>query len=68
MSGYREALPEGDLLIDIGLANNEIGYILPETDLHPSSHPDYYEEKYNISRPAERIIREALTEMLDGSQ
>ncbi|NLH48874.1 MAG: hypothetical protein GX444_09760 [Myxococcales bacterium] len=68
MSGYREALPEGDLLIDIGLANNEIGYILPETDLHPASHPDYYEEKYNISRPAERIIREALTEMLDGSQ
>jgi hypothetical protein len=64
MAGYRVALAPGDFLVDIGLANNEIGYIVPETDIHPYGHPDWYEEQYCISQPAEGIIREAIAGML----
>ncbi|RJO65659.1 MAG: hypothetical protein C4523_15595 [Myxococcales bacterium] len=67
IEGYRSALPEGHLLIDVGLANNEIGYILPASDFLPNEHPDYYEEYYTISDDSETLVREAIRGMLSDS-
>lgn len=67
MTGYRESLPEGHLLMDIGLANNEIGYIIPRSDYHGLRHPDFYEEGYSISRKSEELMRDAIVELLSRS-
>jgi hypothetical protein len=66
MTGYRAALPAGKFLMDIGLANNETGYLVPATDLYPFNHPDYYEEGYCIAPAAEGIVREAITNLLSA--
>lgn len=64
MTGYRSALPEGHMLVEIGLANNEIGYITPAADYEENDHPNYYTEYFSISEKTERILREAVTELL----
>jgi len=64
ITGYRQTLPVGHLLMDIGLANNEIGYIVPNTDMHPAEHPDHYEEWYCVSWKAEAIVRETIIDLL----
>jgi hypothetical protein len=67
ITGYRAALPEGHVLIEIGLADNETGYLIPAADFFPEGHPNYYEETSAISLEAEAIIRMKLTEMLSAS-
>ena len=64
ITGYRAALPEGTLLMELGLTNQELGYVVPETDVLPANHPDNYEEYFNISPRAERLIREGVTTLL----
>lgn len=64
MTGYRSALPEGHLLMDLGLANSEYGYLVPGSDLHWLDHPDFYEEQYCISGQASDIIREGIVSLL----
>lgn len=64
ITGYRDALPAGHLMMELGLVNHEIGYILPESDFHWSDHPGYYEEYFCVSKQAEAIIREGMTRLL----
>lgn len=64
LTGYRAALPEGHALIELGLANNEIGYIVPASDFHPKDHPNYYEETSAIGLETERLIREAVRDLI----
>jgi hypothetical protein len=64
IKGYREYLPEGHYLMDLGLANNEIGYIIPRSDYHWPDHPDFYEEWYTMSMQTERRMRQAIISMI----
>jgi len=64
IEGYRAALAEGHILMEAGLANTEIGYIVPAGDFVPSSHPAYYEEYFCVSPKAEALLREAVTTLL----
>ena len=64
IEGYRERLPDGHFMMDIGLANNEIGYITPRNDFHFPDHPDFYEEFYFFNLDAETILREAIYDLL----
>jgi hypothetical protein len=64
ITGYRAALPAGTLLMELGLTNQELGYLVPETDILPANHPDNYEEYFNISPRAEGLIREGVTALL----
>lgn len=64
MVGYRDALPEGHILLEAGLANTEIGYIVPATDYVTSNHPGYYEEYFCVSNKAEAALREAVRGLL----
>ena len=64
IEGYRAALPEGHLLLELGLTNQELGYLVPATDFLPSDHPGYYEEYFCVSKRAEAIIREGVREVL----
>ncbi len=66
MTGYRSALPQGHLLFEIGLANNELGYVVPQADFQPMNHPNYYCEMDCVSEKAEQIIREAAIKLLSG--
>lgn len=65
IEGYRERLTPGALVLDIGLANNEIGYILPEDDFELPDHPNFYEEIYFFSLRTETILRDAIYSLLD---
>lgn len=66
IEGYREHLPPGALVMDIGLANNEMGYILPNGDFEYSTeHPNFYEEIYFFSLRTETILREAIFSLID---
>lgn len=65
IEGYRERLPEGHLAMDIGLANNEIGYMTPFEDFHAPDHPDFYEEIWFFSWKGEAYIREAIFSLID---
>ncbi len=65
ITGYRSSLPEGHLLMEFGLSNNEIGYILPYEDIHSSEHPDYYEEYFSAGLHTEEILREAVIRLLE---
>lgn len=64
MQGYRAALAEGHILMEAGLANTEVGYLVPASDYVASNHPGYYEEYFCISPKAEGIVREAVTTLL----
>ncbi len=64
IEGYRAALPEGALLMELGLTNQELGYVVPEADVLPANHPDNYEEYFNISPRAEALIREGVRGLL----
>ncbi len=66
MVGYRAALPEGHLLMELGLSNQELGYLVPDSDFLPSSHPGNYEEYFCVSRKAEALVREAVRSILTG--
>ncbi len=65
ITGYRETLPNGHLLMEFGLANNEIGYIIPYEDMHPSNHPDNYEEYFSAGLHTEQILREGVIRLLE---
>ena len=67
MDGYRTALPEGALLMELGLVNQEIGYIVPQTDILPANHPDNYEEYFCISPRTEAMLREGIQALLAGN-
>lgn len=67
IEGYRSSLPEGHLLMEFGLTNNELGYILPEGDYHVGAHPNYYEEYFSISRKTGGIVRNAIKALLERS-
>ena len=47
------------------LTNNFVGYIVPESDYLPPTHPEYYCEVFSASKHSERTMREGLTELLD---
>ena len=64
MTGWREKLPAGHLLMEIGLANNEIGYIVPKADFQPNGHPNYYCEDHAIGEDTETILRGKVEELL----
>jgi hypothetical protein len=64
MTGYRASLPAGDLLIEIGLANNEMGYLLPATDILPDGHPGVYEEQLCVGPRIEGLVREGIGRLL----
>ncbi|MFH1533165.1 MAG: hypothetical protein ABIK09_20755 [Pseudomonadota bacterium] len=64
MEGFRASLPQGALLMELGLTNQEVGYVVPATDILPANHPDNYEEYFNISPRAEALIREAVASLL----
>lgn len=64
MTGYRAALPEGALLMELGLTNQEMGYFVPASDILPANHPDNYEEYFNISPRAEALIRDSVAALL----
>jgi len=64
MVGYRDALPEGHILLEAGLAGTEIGYLVPASDYVPSNHPGYYEEYFCVSNRAEAALREGIRELL----
>ena len=68
IEGYRSHLPDGHILFELGLANNEMGYILPEGDYQPNEHPGYYEEYFSISSQTEALVRETIGELLDRSE
>lgn len=65
ITGYQSALPEGDLLMEFGLANNEIGYILPKGDYLPSGHPNNYEEYFSLSKKTAEILRLGMIRVLE---
>ena len=67
ISGYREKLPQGHLLMEFGLANNEIGYILPESDYTQDSHPSNYEEYFSISKQTAGLVQQAIGALLERS-
>jgi len=46
------------------LTGNAIGYLVPETDFLPESHPDHYCEYFCVSRHGETRLREALGNLL----
>ncbi|MFC1888217.1 hypothetical protein ACFL4G_00530 [Thermodesulfobacteriota bacterium] len=54
------------LAMHFGLADNFIGYIIPECDFLPSGHPEEYCEYFAVSRTGETLLREALIELLDA--
>ena len=64
IDGYRAALPDGSILMELGLTNQELGYIVPKSDVLPANHPDNYEEYFNISPRAEALIREGVAGLL----
>jgi len=64
ITGYRASLPEGHYLMEFGLANNEIGYMIPQSDFHPNDHADYYEEYFSISEKTIEEISTNIKEML----
>ena len=66
--GYRNSLPQGHLLMELGLGNNEIGYILPESDYMCNSHPHYYEEYFTVSKSMEKLVRENVSKLLERSE
>jgi len=64
MTGYRAALPSGHLLMEFGLANNEMGYVVPESDMQPSGHPNFYCEEQCYALTGEALLRQAVTDLL----
>jgi len=66
MVGYRNALPQAHYLMELGLANQELGYVVPESDLLPGNHPDNYAEYFCISPRAEAMIRGGIESLLSG--
>jgi len=65
IQGYRDWVPEGQLLIEFGLADNEFGYLVPQFDFEPPGHPNYYEEQDCVTHTAETLVREAVIGLLD---
>jgi hypothetical protein len=66
MSGWREALPAGHYLLEIGLANNEIGYIVPRADWLPPSHPNAYCQSVALGIDVETRLHAAVLDLLGG--
>jgi hypothetical protein len=64
MNGWRAALPQGHLLLELGLCNDEIGYVVPAADYQPPGHPNYYCEDNCMGPEAEGILREAVEDLL----
>lgn len=66
ITGYRELIPDNELVMDIGLANNEMGYILPWEDFETIDHPNQYEEQYFFSFRTEELLREAIASLISA--
>ena len=64
MDGWRVSLPPGHLLVEIGLCDNEIGYVVPAEDFLPPGHPDYYCEQDCLSPAVEGIVSSAVRDLL----
>jgi|GEM_PF-2241380 len=64
ITGYRSVLPEGHILMEFGLSNNEIGYVLPESDYTLDSHPSHYEEYFSIGEGTAKLLSDAIIELL----
>ena len=47
------------------LANNFVGYLVPEEDYLSITHPEYYCEVFSASTQSERTLREGLTKLLN---
>ena len=54
------------MAMHFGLADNFIGYIVPECDFLPDDHPENYCEYFAVSRQGETRIRETLMELLQA--
>lgn len=50
----------------LGLCNDAVGYLVPESDWLPFGHPDHYEEDLVFARRIETIYRDAVVDMLAG--
>lgn len=48
----------------LGLCGDEIAYLVPEGDLHPPGHPDYYEEGLIFAADAETLYQAAVADLL----
>jgi hypothetical protein len=64
MTGWRAALPPGHTLLEVGLANDEIGYLVPATDWLTASHPNYYCESVAFGQHCEARLRTAVEALL----
>lgn len=67
ITGYRASLPEGHLLMELGLTNFELGYILPQGDYLPNGHPKNYEEYFSVSQKTAEMLHAALVSLLSDS-
>ncbi|MCB1154611.1 hypothetical protein KDL45_13235, partial [bacterium] len=56
ITGYEE-LMDAEVTMHMGLCGDEIGYLVPQGDRHPSDHPENYEEFYSLGRDVETVYR-----------
>jgi len=64
LTGWRAALPAGHQLLEIGLANDELGYFVPAADWLTASHPNYYCESVAFGREGETRLRAGVEALL----
>ncbi len=64
--GLRAAAGHDDLFL-LGLADNELGYLVPGPDfLDDDDHPNFYEESVSAHETAGDVVCEALIDLLDA--
>ncbi len=65
MEGYLAHL-DARVPAHLGLCGDEIGYIVPVSDMHPLDHPDNYEETLCLGFTTESLYREGVIELATG--
>ena len=56
----------GGVLMHLGLAHFEMGYLVPASDFVDEDHPDYYEESFCVGPGAEQRVHDALGDLLSS--
>jgi hypothetical protein len=67
MDGLNVSIKE-EVVMHMGLTGDEIGYLVPESDVHDPKHPDYYEEDLMFGSDTETLYRATVLKLIQESE
>ena len=56
---------KAEVPMHLGLCGEELGYLIPEADVLPVGHPDYYEEDLFFGEDTESVYRQSAIDLLE---